>query len=157
MVAFGTSAPEVAVSVGAALEGQADVAAGNVIGSNTFNIFCCLGLSSLASGSGLVVPEAALHFDLWVMLAVAVACLPVFVSGREIARWEGAVFLGYYVAYVAYLILAAQSHAAAEVFSNAMLSFVVPPTIITLVVTLLPKPRAPTAPSTPAGQDHDRR
>ncbi len=154
IVAAGTSLPEIATSVMAALRGERDIAAGNVIGSNTFNIFGCLGLSSLASGSGLVVPEAALHFDLWVMLAVAVACLPVFISGREIARWEGAVFLGYYVAYVAYLILAAQSHAAAEVFSNVMLSFVVPLTIITLVVTLLPKPRAPTA---SAGQDHDRR
>lgn len=154
IVAAGTSLPEIATSVMAALRGERDIAAGNVIGSNTFNIFGCLGLSSLASGSGLVVPEAALHFDLWVMLAVAVACLPVFISGREIARWEGAVFLGYYVAYVAYLILAAQSHAALPVFSNVMLSFVVPLTIITLVVTLLPKPRAPTASS---GQDHDPR
>jgi cation:H+ antiporter len=160
IVAAGTSLPEIATSVMAALRGERDIAAGNVIGSNTFNIFGCLGLSSLASGSGLIVPEAAIHFDLWVMLAVAVACLPVFISGREIARWEGAVFLGYYVAYVAYLILAAQSHAAAVVFSNVMLSFVVPLTIITLVVTLLPKPRASAASvvsSAPTGQDLDRR
>jgi NTE family protein len=58
------------------------------------------------------VPEAVLNFDLWVMLAVALACLPVFMTGREIARWEGGVFLLYYVAYVAYLILAAQQHEA---------------------------------------------
>jgi len=76
------------------------------------------------------------------MLAVALACLPVFVSGREIARWEGAVFLLYYVCYVAYLILAAQRHAALEPFSTAMMSFVIPITVITLVVVLVRKPRA---------------
>ncbi|OZA89373.1 MAG: sodium:calcium antiporter, partial [Burkholderiales bacterium 34-67-9] len=69
--------------------------------------------------------------------AVALACLPVFISGREIARWEGAVFVGYYVAYVAYLILAAQQHAALEGFSMVMMGFVVPLTIVTLVVVLL--------------------
>ena len=75
-----------------------------------------------------------LAFDIWVMLAVALACLPVFITGREIARWEGGVFLLYYVAYVAYLILAAQQHDALPPFSTAMLSFVVPLTVVTLVV-----------------------
>jgi hypothetical protein len=81
-----------------------------------------------------------LGFDLWVMLAVALACLPVFMTGREIARWEGGVFLAYYVAYVAYLVLAAQQHAALGWFSTVMLGFVVPLTVITLVVVLL-RPR----------------
>lgn len=139
LVAAGTSLPEIATSVMAAVRGERDIAVGNVVGSNVFNILGCLGLAAFASGTGLEVPDAALRFDLWVMLVVAVACLPVFVTGREIARWEGAVFLLYYVAYVAYLILASQSHAALDVFSHVMLSFVVPLTIITLVVTLLPK------------------
>ncbi|MDO9611052.1 MAG: hypothetical protein Q7J33_04260, partial [Serpentinimonas sp.] len=69
--------------------------------------------------------------------AVALACIPVFLSGREIARWEGGVFLLYYVAYVAYLILAAQQHAALGTFSAVMMGFVVPLTVITLVVVLL--------------------
>lgn len=62
-----------------------------------------VGNSTLAGREigALLVPTAALNFDLWVMLAVAVACLPVFLTGREIARWEGGIFLGYYVAYVA--------------------------------------------------------
>jgi len=72
-----------------------------------------------------------------VMLAVALACLPVFMTGREIARWEGGVFLGYYVAYVAYLILAAQQHDALPVFSSVMMGFVVPLTVVTLVVVIL--------------------
>jgi cation:H+ antiporter len=70
--------------------GQRDIAVGNVVGSNVFNILGCLGLAGLARAGGLVVPPAVMAFDLWVMVAVALACLPVFVSGREIARWEGA-------------------------------------------------------------------
>jgi cation:H+ antiporter len=138
IIAAGTSMPEVATSIAAAVKGERDIAVGNVIGSNTFNILGCLGLSALAAGSsGLTVPAAALNFDLWVMLAVALACLPIFTTGREIARWEGGVFLLYYAAYVIYLVLAAQQHAALGLFSNAMMSFVVPITVITLVVMLL--------------------
>nr|MCU0764319.1 sodium:calcium antiporter [Hydrogenophaga sp.] len=141
IVAAGTSMPEVATSITAALKGERDIAVGNVVGSNTFNILGCVGLSGLVSGAaGLTLAPSLLNFDIWVMLAVALACLPIFITGREIARWEGAVFLGYYVAYVAYLILAAQQHAALEAFSSTMLGFVVPLTIITLVVAWLRKP-----------------
>ncbi len=149
IVAAGTSMPEVAASLVAAFKGERDIAVGNVVGSNTFNILGCLGLSGvLAGGSGLSVAPSVLAFDLWVMLAVALACLPVFLSGREIARWEGGVFVAYYVAYVGYLILAAQQHDALGTFSAAMMSFVVPLTVITLVVSLLPR-RAPRAPGGP--------
>jgi cation:H+ antiporter len=138
IVAAGTSLPEVAASVMAAIKGERDIAVGNVVGSNTFNILGCLGISGLVSGSvGLGVPSSVLAFDIWVMLAVALACLPVFMTGREIARWEGGVFLLYYVAYVAYLVLAAQQHAALGTFSAAMMGFVVPITVITLVVVLV--------------------
>lgn len=142
IVAAGTSLPEVATSIAAALKGERDIAVGNVIGSNTFNILGCLGLAGLASGTqGLVMPPAVLAFDIWVMLAVALACLPVLITGREIARWEGGVFLLYYLCYVAYLVLAAQKHAALEPFSTAMMSFVIPLTVITLIVVLVRKPR----------------
>jgi len=138
IVAAGTSMPEVATSVAAALKGERDIAVGNVVGSNVFNILGCLGLSALVSGStGLVIAPSVLAFDLWVMLAVALACLPVFVTGRVIARWEGALFLGYYLAYVAFLVLAVQKHAALPAFSSVMLSFVLPLTVVTLVVLLL--------------------
>lgn len=138
IVAAGTSLPEVAASVTAALKGERDIAVGNVVGSNTFNILGCLGVSGLlAGGAGLAVPPAVLNFDLWVMIAVALACLPVFLTGREIARWEGAVFVGYYLAYVSYLILAAQQHDALPAFSAAMLGFVVPLTLVALVVAVI--------------------
>jgi len=138
IVAAGTSMPEVATSVTAAIKGERDIAVGNVVGSSTFNILGCLGISGLVSGDlGLVMPTSLLAFDIWVMLAVALACLPVFMTGREIARWEGGVFLAYYVAYVAYLILASQQHAALATFSAAMLSFVVPLTVVTFVVVMI--------------------
>lgn len=83
------------------------------------------------------MPASVLNFDLWVMTATALACLPVFMTGREIARWEGAVFLGYYAAYTAYLILAAQEHDALQAYSQVMMSFVIPLTIVTLVAVLV--------------------
>lgn len=142
IVALGTSLPEIATSVTAALKGQRDMAVGNVVGSNTFNILGCLGISGMLSTSGLVVAESVIHFDAWVMLAVALACLPIFITGREIARWEGVVFLLYYAAYTAYLILASQAHDALQQFSAVMLYFVVPLTVITMAVSLFKHRRA---------------
>ena len=138
IVAAGTSMPEVATSVMAAFKGERDIAVGNVVGSSTFNILGCLGLSGIVSGDlGLAVPAAILNFDIWVMIAVSLACLPVFMTGHQIARWEGGVFLLYYFAYASYLILATQQHAMLGVFSTAMMSFAVPITLITLVVVLV--------------------
>lgn len=143
IVAAGTSLPEVAASVTAALKGERDIAVGNVVGSCTFNVFGCLGLGAVVSGAaGLTLAPSLLNFDLWVMLAVFLACLPVFLSGREIARWEGGVFLVYYLAYVAYLILASKDHDSLPAFSSMMLSFVLPITVVTLVVAMLGKSKA---------------
>jgi len=142
IVAAGTSMPEVATSVTAALKGERDIAVGNVVGSNTFNILGCLGASGLVASGGLTVAPAVLAFDLWVMLAVAFACLPVFLTGRQIARWEGGLFLGYYFAYTAFLILAARQHQSLPAFSAAMLSFVAPLTIVTLLVSMLRSQRS---------------
>ena len=143
IVAAGTSMPEVATSITAAIKGERDIAVGNVVGSNTFNILGCLGLSGLVSRDlGLAMAPSLLAFDVWVMLAVALACLPVFMTGREIARWEGGVFLGYYIAYVAYLLLAAQQHDVLPVFSSVMMSFVIPLTVVTLVVVVIRRPSA---------------
>ncbi len=68
------------------------------------------------------------------MIVVAGACLPIFFTGHTISRWEGALFLGYYGAYTAYLILAATQHDALSTFSVAMGAFVLPLTLITLLV-----------------------
>ena len=93
-----------------------------------------LGLSGLVAPSGLPAPAALLRFDLPVMIAVAIACLPIFASGAMIARWEGALFLFFYAAYTAYLVLAAQQHDALPAFSAVMEVFVLPLVAITLAV-----------------------
>ena len=137
IIAAGTSMPEVATSITAALRGERDIAVGNVIGSNTFNILGCLGLSGVVSEAGLDIAPAVLNFDLWVMVAVAFASLPVFLLRNEIGRRRGLMFLAFYVAYVAYLILGAQQHDALDEFSAVMLSFVLPLAVVTLVAMVI--------------------
>jgi cation:H+ antiporter len=134
VVAAGTSLPEVATSVIAALRGERDIAVGNVVGSNIFNILVVLGLAAVVAPVPIEVADSVLRFDLPVMTAVAIACLPIFFTGHTIARWEGALFLGYYVAYTLFLILAASGHEALPAYSAVMLSFVIPLTVITLVI-----------------------
>jgi cation:H+ antiporter len=132
IVAAGTSMPEVATSVMASIKGEREIAVGNVVGSNLFNILAVLGLSAIVAPVGVNVAPAAFDFDIPVMIAVAVACLPIFFTGYTIARWEGFVFLGYYVAYTSYLLLAANQHDALPLFSNVMFFFVIPITVLTL-------------------------
>lgn len=141
IVALGTSLPEVATSVVAALKGEGDIAVGNVVGSNIFNILGVLGITGVVASGGLPVSPGLLGFDFPVMLAVAVACLPVFFSGLVVARWEGFLFLGYYVAYTGYIILDATGHEAAPLVGLVMLEFVIPITVVTLALILLPSLR----------------
>ncbi len=138
LVAAGTSLPELATSVIASMRGERDIAVGNVIGSNIFNILAVLGGAALLSPEGITVSNSALHFDLPVMVAVAIVCLPVFITGQLIARWEGLLFLSYYIAYTAYLILAATNHNNLPIFSNILLFIVIPATLISLAVSFLP-------------------
>ncbi len=133
IVAAGTSMPELATSVIATLKGERDIAVGNIVGSNIFNILICLGFASLVAPGGLDIPRAILAFDFWVMLAVALICLPIFLSGRKIARWEGFLLLGYYVTYTVFLILTAQEHDALPLYSMVMLLFVLPLSVIALL------------------------
>ncbi|MFA7388584.1 MAG: calcium/sodium antiporter, partial [Thiohalobacteraceae bacterium] len=136
IVAAGTSLPEVATSVMAAIKGERDIAVGNVVGSNLFNILSVLGLAALVAPDGINVAASALSFDIPVMIAVAVACLPIFFTGYAIARWEGMLFLAYYVIYVLFLIAAAAAYPELKTLTNGLLTFIVPLTLITLGVTL---------------------
>jgi cation:H+ antiporter len=133
VVAAGTSLPEVAASVVATLRGERDIAVGNVLGSNIFNLTVILGTTAVVAG-GVEVASGILRFDMPVMTAVAIACLPIFFTGHAIARWEGALFLALYVAYTAYLVLDATGHAALPHYRDAMLLFVLPLAAVTLVV-----------------------
>lgn len=142
LVAGGTSLPELATSVTAGLRGERDIAVGNVVGSNLFNLLAVLGLAAWLSPGGVPVAPPALGFDIPVMVAVAVACLPIFFTGWEISRWEGAVFLVYYGCYVSYLFLAATQHARLPVFSSVMWMFVLPLTVLSIVVSVAREIRA---------------
>jgi cation:H+ antiporter len=137
IVAVGTSLPEVATSVMASIRGERDIAVGNIIGSNIFNIVFVLGVSGLVTPVGVTVSTAALNFDIPVMIAVALTCLPIFFTSSLISRWEGALFLGYFGAYTLYLFLNATTHESLAAFSVIMLVFVVPLTVMTLLISLM--------------------
>jgi cation:H+ antiporter len=134
IVAAGTSLPEVATSVMAAIRGERDIAVGNAVGSNIFNILAVLGVSASVAPADLTVAPAMLAFDLPVMVAVAIVCLPVFYRGARINRWEGALFLALYAAYTLYLILRATGHDALPGYSAAMGGLVLPLVAVTLLV-----------------------
>ncbi len=101
LVAVGTSLPELATSTVAAFRGQGDIAAGNVIGSNLFNILCILGISSLVRP---LVPGGIGWVDLAVMVGFSVLVFPMLVTARRLSRWEGAVLVAAYGGYVAWLL-----------------------------------------------------
>jgi len=135
VVAAGTSLPELATSFVAAWRGERDIAAGNVVGSNIFNALVVLGAAGLAAGAeGIPVPMGVRTFDLPLMVAASVACLPIFFTGYSISRWEGWVFLGYYVVYLLYLTTAHTEHAARQAIQAGLLFFALPLTALTLGV-----------------------
>lgn len=134
ILASGTSFPEVATSVIATIRGEKDIAIGNVIGSNIFNILGIIGFAGLIAPNGIVVAPAVLNFDLPIAIAASVACLPIFFTGHNISRWEGFLFLGYYVVYCAYLILQSKNHDSLPILSSVMLWFVIPFTLLTFFV-----------------------
>lgn len=142
IIAVGTSLPEIATTVVAGLRGERDIAVGNAIGSNIFNILLVLGVCSAVTPGGLPVTTPTLYFDMPVMIAVAVACLPIFFTGYMIARWEGFLFLGYYAAFALFLFLDATHHSALAAFNTIMVTYVVPFTILTLLVLTIRGVRA---------------
>jgi len=134
VVAIGTSLPELATSIIAVRRGERDMAVGNIVGSNIFNIGMVLGVPAIIFGQGIPVPGAAIALDLPLMLAAAVALLPIAFTGFIIARWEGGMFVALYIAYTVYLVLASTQHAALEGFTDVMLWFVLPLIVVTLIV-----------------------
>ena len=149
IVAIGTSAPEIITTVVAALRGQADLAVGNAFGSNIYNILFVLGTVGVFAPDGIAVSEEALALDLPVMLAAAVACIPVLAADNVLNRWEGLLFLGYYAAYLAFLALDAAEHDATDDFARYMGGIVIPLTVITIATVVYRQVRARPRWSTP--------
>lgn len=103
IIAFGTSLPEVATSIMAALKGERDIAVGNIVGSNTFNILTVLGIASVVSPAGISVPAEALRFDIPFMVMIALVCWPMLADGLKVSRINGIFLISFYGAYLAYL------------------------------------------------------
>lgn len=134
IVALATSLPEAVTSLVAVSKGEKDIAIGNILGSNFFNILAILGVASLVAWDGLHIPLAMIRFDIPIMIAVTFACLPIFFTGYRINRWEGLLFVAYYGLYITYLILRSEEHEHLELFSNIMLLGTIPLTLLTLGV-----------------------
>jgi len=137
IIAVSTSLPELATSLIAALRGQRDIAVGNVIGSNLFNLLGVLGFTALVAPTPLSVSPNALDFDLPVMLGVAILCLPVFYSGYRITRAEGLLFLGLYLAYGLHVVSFTTGMPLAGKLEYLMLFFVLPALVAFLLFTSL--------------------
>jgi cation:H+ antiporter len=136
IVAGGTSLPEVMTSVIATIKGERDIAIGNVIGSNIFNLLCVLGLSGLISPEPLLAGGQLAAIDIPVMLGVAVLCLPLFFVGAILNRFEGFLFLVLYVAYVSYMVALALSADYLDSLRLGILYVLIPFVILYVVVSL---------------------
>lgn len=134
VVAIGTSLPEVATSVIATVRGERDIAVGNAIGSCLLNILAVLGVSAVTASGGVEAARSTLFVDIPVMIACAIACLPVFFTGYAIDRWEGFLFLGAYAAYLGYVVLDATDHDAVDTFSLVVVGLGGPLVVATLAV-----------------------
>ncbi|MCC5832705.1 MAG: calcium/sodium antiporter [Chlamydiales bacterium] len=137
IVAAGTSLPELATSLIALRKGENDIAVGNVIGSNIFNTLAVMGIAGLASPDPILVSEKAIKFDIPIMVGVSLAALPIFLTGHKISRWEGLLFLFYYLLYILFLIIEAEFIPFLHYFRIAMLFFILPLTAVTLIVGVM--------------------
>ena len=134
IVAIGTSLPELATSMVASFRGERDIAVGNVVGSNIFNILVVLGATSMVAPSGIQISATVLGFDLPIMVAVAVICFPIFFSGNLINRWEGGLLVSYYCAYLLYLVMNVSSHGESQALGPLFKFVIVPLTTLALVL-----------------------
>ena len=134
MVAVGTSLPELFTAIICLCKKETEMALGSLIGSNIFNLFAVGGISAIVRP--ITVVPAAIHFDFPVMIATAVATLPIAFTGHKISRWEGFLFLFYYTLYITYISLSATQIWFLPLFETAFFAFILPLTAITLIVAL---------------------
>ena len=100
VIAFGTSLPELAVSVGAIMKGKESLSIGNIIGSNIFNILWVIGVASLVNS--LAVDRMLFYFNIPLMLTVTILLLLFMRTGWKLERWEGAVFIALYIFFIVF-------------------------------------------------------
>lgn len=126
VIAVATSLPALMTSLIAALRGERDIAVGNIIGSNLFNLLGVLGVTALISSGPLSISPNALDFDLPVMLGVAALCLPLFYSSYRITRLEGLLLLGLYAAYGLHIVSFTTGMPLAERLERLMVHYALP-------------------------------
>lgn len=142
VVAAGTSLPELVTSVVAVRRGELDIAVGNVVGSNLFNLLGVLGAAAVAGG-GLAVPRSVVVGDLPVALVTTLVALPILATGLAVQRWEGILLLAGYVGYVAVVVLAGLGHATGPTAQTVLLVALCGVAVILAAVALLTRDRIP--------------
>ncbi|WP_298720154.1 calcium/sodium antiporter [uncultured Ferrovibrio sp.] len=105
VVAIGTSSPELVTTLVSTIRRQRDIAIGNLLGSSAYNILIILGVTCVVPSSPIPVAPSLIKIDIPVMVAVALACVPVFYSGRQVSRGEGMLFVAAYLSYLGYLVI----------------------------------------------------
>lgn len=135
VVTIGTTAPELSACLAAAWQGEKDIAVGNIVGSNIFNVLAVLGMGGIVAPHGIAVDANMAAFAIPVMVAVCFSCLPIFFAGQAIRRWEGILFLAYFALYLAYLIMEEIHDARIMTLQHAVLWFIAPLTVLTLTVS----------------------
>jgi cation:H+ antiporter len=133
IVSIGTSLPEIATSIATIRKGNTDMAVANVMGSNLYNILLTLGLTVIIAPNVIEVSSAAIALDLPFMVAVSIACIPIFIAGFDITKFDGSIFLFYYGTYLAYLVLDAVGSGLASIMETMMFFAVIPMTLIYII------------------------
>jgi cation:H+ antiporter len=133
IVSIGTSLPEIATSIATIRKGNTDMAVANVMGSNLYNILLTLGLTVVIAPEVLMVSPAAIALDIPFMIAVSIACIPIFIAGFDITKFDGFMLLFYYGSYVTYLVLDAIGSSFESTMEMVMLYAVIPATLIYII------------------------
>ena len=136
IVALGSSAPEIVTSLVAAFRGHAEMAVGNVIGSNVSNIALVMGATATVS-DGVVVPSPAMQFEFPVLLASAIACLPIFARGNRIDRWEGVLFILSFFAFLGCLYVRSSEQYSFPRMNAMAWRITLPLVAVTMIIVIL--------------------
>ncbi|MFT7630090.1 MAG: cation:H+ antiporter [Mariniblastus sp.] len=140
IVAVGSSAPEIVVSLLAAKRGFPEMAVGSIIGSNIANLLLVGGITTVLS-PGITIPVEAFQFDIPVMLVSSIACLPIFATGHRIDRWEGILFLGWFTVFMVLLFIKPASNQTSPSWGHLVWLFAVPIVLATCLAIVLHKYR----------------
>lgn len=124
IVAAGTSMPEVATSIVAAMKGEGDISVGNVIGSNIFNILGVLGVAAATTPESIPVAENIIKFDLPIAIFAAVVTIPVFIVDNYVSRFDGLIFSSYFIFYNVLVVMRALNNPSAPMLETFLTAYI---------------------------------